>query len=190
MEEKKVIFHPFRYSCIVLSILSARLYYYLNLNFSWKAHPFALSCAHCTNLNKLRGTIRIFKHDEFLHERRWCALSNTLELVRVLIVNVKCDRYSMTLLEHFMHKWKYNINNIVGLHQLSYLCIASGNVMALDARSVVVHCLSCLCCLNIYVRSLQVGKLRPGEVLDSKVRFVLPHTKLAFFFSWHCFYCL
>lgn len=37
-----------------------------------------------------------------------------------------------------------------------------------------------LCCLNIYVRSLQVGKLRPGEMLDTKVRFVLSDTKLAF----------
>lgn len=30
-----------------------------------------------------------------------------------------------------------------------------------------------LCCLIVYVRSLQVGKLRPGEVFDPKVRFVL-----------------
>lgn len=71
-----------------------------------------------------------------------------------------------------MHKWYHNNNNKLGLHQLCYLALhpAMSWLWMTDPLLSIVRC---LCCLNIYVHILQVGKLRPGEVLDPKVRFVL-----------------
>lgn len=70
----------------------------------------------------------------------------------------------------------YNPNNIVGLYKICIVsCIALCNVTAWMIPDPIFIISVVLCPLNIYVHSLQVGKLRPGEVLDPKVRFVLIH---------------